>query len=420
MMRRRLCPPLIAFCLLVSVHLTAKADTLTVTSTPSGATVEIDDVKVGTTPYKVEVPGGYFHGTRSAFGKRLGHPMVLRISMEGYATKEIGMTEGPMQWIALNGTYHGNYWILKTNHFDITLLPISKSFTGSVVATLAGNTKVEMGAELPTEDIVERSKPAVVLLRRAEGQGTGFMISDTGVIATNAHVARGQESLVAVFTNGESLEAKVVYTDADLDFALVKVQGAGFPHLPLADLSMVREGQTSVAIGNPGQGLPFSVSRGIVSAVGKDPDAGPGTWIQTDTTVNPGNSGGPLLNGHGEVIGMITMKVVRQGFQGIAFALSSTDMLEVLHKFYPSSSMIDAEAAKMPDGTGTVNVSSDPDGAEIYVDEKFIGNTPATLRPPTGTHVIRLKSPGHVDWERTIQILKDSQVSLKASLERRK
>jgi serine protease Do len=101
---------LISFCFCLSVWATpALAETLKVTSTPSGARVEIDGIAVGTTPYETKVPGGYFHKTHSVFGARLEHPMVLRVSMEGYATKEILMTEGPMRWVALNGTDHGDY-----------------------------------------------------------------------------------------------------------------------------------------------------------------------------------------------------------------------------------------------------------------------------------------------------------------------
>ena len=89
------------------------AETLKITSNPSGATVEIDGVVAGTTPYEVKLPGGYFHKTHSVFGARLEHPMILRISKDGYATKEIVMTEGPMRWVALNGTDNGDYWVLK-------------------------------------------------------------------------------------------------------------------------------------------------------------------------------------------------------------------------------------------------------------------------------------------------------------------
>jgi serine protease Do len=252
------------------------------------------------------------------------------------------------------------------------------------------------------------------LLLRPDGHGTGFLITDTGVIATSGHVARGEGTLTAAFATGQQLEAKVVFIDQNLDFALVKVQGNDFPHLILADLSTVRQGQTSIAIGNPGHGLPFTVSKGIVSAVGNNPEAGQGTWIQTDTSINPGNSGGPLLNTHGEVIGINTVKVVKEDIQGIAFALSSSDMLEVLHRFYPMSAVSPQDSARMAEGTGAVNITSDPDGADIFLDGNFVGNAPATLKLSVGVHTIRLRSPGRADWERSLSIQKDSQVSLKA------
>jgi serine protease Do len=365
----------------------------------------------------MKVPGGYFHKTHSVFGARLGHPMTLRVRKDGYAAKEIGMTEGPMPWIALNGTHHGDYWLLKTKQFDVVLEPVFKSFTGAVVATVAGNSRIEMRPELPIEDLVEKSKPAVVLLRRPDGkEGSGFFITETGIIATNAHVARGEQTLVAVLPTGQQLEAKVIYIDAELDIALVKVDGNGFQHLPLADLTTVRQGQTVVAIGNPGWGMPFSVTKGIVSAVGRTPETGRGTWIQTDAAINPGNSGGPLLNGYAEVVGINTGKIVRKDVQNIGFALSSTDLIEVLHRFYPAVSVPNSPRVQAADGFGSVTISSDPDGAQVYLDGKFVGNTPATLKLPIGPHTVRLKSAGPADWERSIEILKDSQLNLKAQL----
>lgn len=244
---------LLSFCSgLILFSSSARAATVKVTSTPSGAKVEIDGIVVGTTPFEMKVPGGYFHKTRSVFGARLEHPMVLRVSKEGYATKEIVMTEGPMRWIALNGADHGDYWLLKTDHFDVTLDSLSTSFTGTITATMADNSTMRMRPELSVEQIVAQSEPAVVLLRRPDGQGTGFFITDSGVIATNAHVARGEQSLVAVTPNGQKLEAEVVYIDPNVDIAFLKVEGTGFPHLRLADVSAVHQGQTVVAIGNPG------------------------------------------------------------------------------------------------------------------------------------------------------------------------
>jgi serine protease Do len=389
----------------------AHADTLMITSNPSGATVEIDDVRAGTTPYEMKVPGGYFHKTHSLHGVRLEHPMVLRISKEGYATREIVMAEGPVEWF--DGT---DYWLLKTDHFDVVLEPVSESFTGAVEATVAGNSKAEMRSELPVEEVVQKSIPAVLLLKRPDGQGSGFFITETGVVATNAHVAQGEQRLVAIRSTGQQLEAKVIYVDSEVDIALVKVEGTGFQHLPLADLTTVRQGQNVVAIGNPGGGMPFSVTKGIISAVGRTADTSRGTWIQTDAAINPGNSGGPLLNGYGEVVGINTSKIVRKDVQNIGFALSSSDLIEVLHRFYPAISGSISPAMQASQGIGTLAISSDPDGSEVYVDGMFVGNAPATLKLPEGLHSVQLKATGRAVWERSIEVLKDSQLNLKAQL----
>ena len=86
----------------------AIADKFQITSTPVGATVEIDGVAAGTTPFEKDFPGGYFHKTKTALGSRLEHPMTLRVSLEGYATKEVQITEGPMNWVSLKGHNHVN------------------------------------------------------------------------------------------------------------------------------------------------------------------------------------------------------------------------------------------------------------------------------------------------------------------------
>ena len=413
---KRLLPllPLFVSCLLPLLAQTTSADTLRITSSPSGAAVEIDGVAVGTTPYEMKVPGGYFHKTHSVLGARLEHPMVLRVRKDGYTTKEVVMTEGPMPWVTLKGTTHRDYWLLKTHHFDLALERVSKSLTGAVVATVAGNTKVEMRPELSVEDIVQASEPAVVLLRGPEVQGSGFFITETGVIATNAHVARGEQTMVAVLPTGQQAEAKLIYVDPEVDIALLKVDGSGFQHLPLADVTTVRQGQTVVAIGNPGGGMPFSATKGIVSAVGRVGDTSRGTWIQTDAAINPGNSGGPLLNGYGEVVGINTAKIVRKDVQNIGFALSSTDLIEVVHRFYPEVSAPKPSVTQVAEGTGTLSVSSDPDGADVYLDGKFVGNTPAILKLPVGPHTIQIKSPGRADWERSVEIVKDSQLNVRA------
>jgi S1-C subfamily serine protease len=403
------------------------ADTLKITSKPPGATVEIDGVLAGTTPLEKDYPGGYFHKTRTSMGARLEHGLVARISLAGYATKELQLADGPMNWISLNGRNRGEYWLFKSDHFDVELKAIGEVFTGGVAAKMSNAEKVNLEPELSLEELVRHAKPAVVYLKGLDRSGTGFFVTETGVIATNAHVARGEESLLTLLAGGQQLEAKVVYVDADLDIALAKVEGKDFPHLALADAATVRQGESVLAIGNPGDAMLFSVTKGIVSAVGKFANAGPGTWIQTDTPINPGNSGGPLLNGRGEVIGINTQKLVKKNVTGIGFALSATDLIEVLEKFYPSSVAVTQKLSAQPrvldrppavspeEGVGTVLLSK-PEGAEIWVDHSFFGQIPSVLKLPAGTHLVVIKSRGFADWIRFVKVTKDSEVSLQPEM----
>jgi len=429
----------------------SSAESLKITSTPPGASVELDGALAGTTPFEKSFPGGYFHRTHTAIGQRLEHPLVARVSLTGYATREIQLTDGPMEWIDLHGHNHGQYWLFKSDHFHADLDPVASTFTGTVAAPDSAR-PASPRPELSMEETVRRAKPAVVCLKSLDSLGSGFFVTDTGIVATNAHVARGGASLLALLPSGVQLQAKVVYIDADLDIALVKVAPPSsnfvFPLLPLADLSSIRQGDAVLAIGSPGDAMLFSVTKGIVSAVGKFASAGPGTWIQTDAPINPGNSGGPLLNSRGEVIGLNTQKLIKKNVTGIGFALSSADLLAVLHRFYPALSVPPATTAESsghpsdaqdsailpssgapaisestvsfptstssPEGFGQLTITSDPDAAEVFVDGKFVGNTPAILKLPAGPHLFLFKSPNRPDYSRTVAVPKSSKLTLKA------
>ncbi len=147
---------------------------------------------------------------------------------------------------------------------------------------------------------------------------------------------------------------------------------------------------------------------------------GSGTWIQTDAAINPGNSGGPLLNAQGEVIGVNTLSAIEK--QGIFFAVSSKDLLTVLRQFYPeigTAAASNGPANQIPTNAelGKVNVSSTPDGADIIVDGKFVGNTPSLLKLTSGSHKISITLSGYKTWERELTVMKDSDVNIKAILE---
>ena len=246
---------------------------------PAGRPSKIDGVTIGTTPCEKDFPGGYFHKTKTSYGARLEHPLVARISLAGYATKELTLTEGPQNWVSLNGRSRGEYWLFKTDRVHVELCPISETFAGEIVARVS-DTSAGLQAGAFSSRNVRQTNPAVVYLKGLDKSGTGFLVTGTGVIVTNAHVARGEESLLTQLSGGQQLEVKVVYIDADLDIALVKVEGPSrsseLPHLALADATKVRQGESVLAIGNPGDAMLFSVTKDIVSSVGKFPNAGPG------------------------------------------------------------------------------------------------------------------------------------------------
>jgi hypothetical protein len=100
-----------------------RAESFNITSAPSGANVEIDGALVGTTPFHTDYPGGHFHKTHTAFGARLEHAMTLRISKDGYTTQQITISDGPFEWVAATGRHYGNYFVLKSDHFEMKLAP---------------------------------------------------------------------------------------------------------------------------------------------------------------------------------------------------------------------------------------------------------------------------------------------------------
>ncbi len=152
------------------------------------------------------------------------------------------------------------------------------------------------------------------------GVGSGFIVSNDGFLLTNHHVVDGADEIYVTLTDKRELKAKLIGSDKRTDVAVVKIEGTGFPTLKFGDPNRLRVGEWVVAIGSP-FGLENTVTAGIVSAKGRDTgDFLP--FIQTDVAVNPGNSGGPLINMLGEVVGINSQIYSRTGgFQGISFAI---------------------------------------------------------------------------------------------------
>ncbi len=154
------------------------------------------------------------------------------------------------------------------------------------------------------------------------GEGSGFIVSADGTILTNAHVVKGAKTVTVRLTDRREFKAKVLGSDAKTDIAVLKIDAKDLPVAKLGNSKAVQQGEWVLAIGSP-FGFENSVTAGVVSAKGRAlPDDSAVPFIQTDVAVNPGNSGGPLLNTRGEVVGINSQIYSRSGgYQGLSFAI---------------------------------------------------------------------------------------------------
>ncbi len=174
--------------------------------------------------------------------------------------------------------------------------------------------------------------------RKSTALGSGFVISEDGIVITNNHVIQGSEGILVRFTNDKEYEAKLIGTDPVSDIAVLKINSKDkFKPVPLGDSGKARVGDWVLAIGNP-FGLGGTVTSGIISAINRDINMGRyDNFIQTDASINQGNSGGPLFNLQGEVVGINTAIFSQSGGSvGIGFAIPSNfakNVIDQLQKY---------------------------------------------------------------------------------------
>jgi serine protease Do len=207
------------------------------------------------------------------------------------------------------------------------------------------------------------------------GVGSGFILSADGYVMTNAHVVDDADTIYVTLTDKREFKAKLIGVDERTDVALVKISATNLPVVTIGDSNRVRVGEWVVAIGSP-FGLDNTVTAGIVSAKGRDTgDYLP--FIQTDVAVNPGNSGGPLINMQGEVIGINSQIYSRTGgFMGISFAIPIDEAMRVADQLKANGRVVRgriavaigevtkdvAESLGLPKAQGALVSSVEPDG----------------------------------------------------------
>ena len=183
--------------------------------------------------------------------------------------------------------------------------------------------------------------------------GSGFIVSENGYVLTNAHVVNGAEQVDVLFSDGTKITALVVGADVTTDIAVLKVAGDNYPALPIGDSTSLRVGEYVIAIGNPlsAYELYGTVTFGIISATAREIniDGFVNTYLQTDAAINFGNSGGPLINMAGQVIGMNTAKSITAGYdsrgnaisaEGIGFALPIQNVIEIANMILQGGSVV--------------------------------------------------------------------------------
>lgn len=464
---------LLAFAALAALALAVEARAekmFSITSDPPGARVKINGQFVGTTPLQQKMKDFYFNGPKYLWSEWLAQPLQVTVSMEGYVAQTGLITNGPYRWVNLNNTAEKIYYVIAKTSFHVKLEKIADFMGTNPLAPPAGSAAAVNASAAPAltvEQLVQGARPAVVTVQAGSASGSGFFITESGVVVTNRHVVENRAGVSVTTSKGETIPSESVFIHPTKDLALIKVKAGAYQHLRLADPRFVNVGTDVVAIGSPGLPggstvLVNTVTKGIVSAFRKSESFG--LLLQTDVSINHGNSGGPLLNLRGEVVGVNTLGFREGGATGLNFAIFSSEVLQMLKEHFqyepeylkesPATQPLVARAAgaQMPGTPGSqlaaggatptnittpaamtqapaalappppaktaVTITSEPAGAEITVDGQFDSSTPSKILLTPGEHTVRVTRPGFKAWERKVTVEPGAEKTINALLER--
>ena len=268
------------------------------------------------------------------------------------------------------------------------------SGVSKVSASTAGKRRNASSTALSASEIYKRDAAGVVLIKSTTAQGsdlgTGIVLNDKGLILTNAHVVAGTQGLTVTAdgSTGATRTAKLIGEEANSDLALIQVEpsGLGLKALSLVSSSSVQVGDAVYAIGNP-YGLDETLTRGIVSALNREIAAPDGAKItgalQTDAALNPGNSGGPLIDDEGNVVGVnsqIASDAARSegsqpGSTGVGFAISSDTVASVIRKIQAGEGVSSSSAAGSSQSTESSGGSRQPSEGQTEAQQGSGGET---------------------------------------------
>ena len=313
-----------------------------VTSDPAGATVTLFGTPslignrghkvLGTTPLETKVPDDWLH---PGFVKALSYPLRITVSKPGYITKTITITEVAYLLDVNNAIYN-----LRRDTWDINLyravdfIPDSgpEALTRAPASAPPGPPTPAAVSAAAVRSIAANARPALVLIHAGGAYGTGFFITDNGVIVTARGVVGASTTATVTTNQGQTLQSESVYISPDRDLALIKVAGNGYPYARLAGLASIKVGEAVVALGAPtmpisGTGIAQGGIANATPTAGVTPGSlgGPGvavgavravretrasgSFVQTSASIYWGNVGGPLINLQGQVVGVNTTDI---------------------------------------------------------------------------------------------------------------